>query len=74
MVKALVMMITFGLAGVALAEGGADRTFARMETARQSSMQAYQIAQQKTVFMLGNAYCFIRSSGPGNAAVLKALI
>jgi hypothetical protein len=47
MVKGLVMMITFGLAGVALAEGGADRTFARMETARQSSMQAYQIAQQK---------------------------
>ncbi|AUA35173.1 hypothetical protein IYR97_22550 [Pseudomonas fulva] len=47
MVKAIVMVVTFGAAGLALAEGGADRTFARMEAARQSSMQAYQVAQQK---------------------------
>jgi hypothetical protein len=40
MVKAIVMVVTFGMAGIALAEGGADRTFARMEAARQSSMQA----------------------------------
>lgn len=45
--KAFVMMVTLGLAGVAMAEGGADRTFARMEAARQSSMQAYQTAQQE---------------------------
>ena len=47
MVKAIVMVVTFGMAGIALAEGGADRTFARMEAARQSSMQAFQIAQEK---------------------------
>ena len=35
------------MAGIALAEGGADRTFARMEAARQNSMQAYQVAQQE---------------------------
>ena len=47
MVKAIVMVVTFGMAGIALAEGGADRTFARMEAARQNSMQAYQVAQQE---------------------------
>ena len=47
MVKAIVMVVTFGAAGLALAEGGADRTFARMEAARQNSMQAYQVAQQE---------------------------
>jgi hypothetical protein len=47
MVKAIVMVVTFGMAGIALAEGGADRTFARMEAARQSSMQAYQVAQER---------------------------
>jgi membrane protease subunit (stomatin/prohibitin family) len=47
MVKAIVMVVTFGMAGIALAEGGADRTFARMEAARQISMQAYQVAQEK---------------------------
>ncbi|MEX5684842.1 co-regulatory protein PtrA N-terminal domain-containing protein [Pseudomonas silesiensis] len=46
-VKAIVMVITFGMACVALAEDGADRTFARMEAARQSSMQAHQVAQEK---------------------------
>jgi hypothetical protein len=47
MVKAIVMVVTFGMAGIALAEGGADRTFARMEAARQNSMQAYQVAQER---------------------------
>ena len=47
MVKAIVMVVTFGMAGIALAEGGADRTFARLEAARQSSMQAFQVAQEK---------------------------
>lgn len=47
MIKAIVMVVTFGMASLALAEGGADRTFARMEAARASSMQAYQVAQEK---------------------------
>ncbi|MGH8380017.1 co-regulatory protein PtrA N-terminal domain-containing protein [Pseudomonas sp.] len=47
LIKALVMMVTFGMASLALAEGGADRTFARMEAARQTSMSANQLAQQK---------------------------
>ncbi|MNJ29192.1 hypothetical protein D3C77_237520 [compost metagenome] len=47
LIKALVMMVTFGMTSLALAEGGADRTFARMEAARQTSMSAYQLAQQK---------------------------
>ncbi|MDM9554083.1 MULTISPECIES: co-regulatory protein PtrA N-terminal domain-containing protein [Pseudomonas] len=47
MVKAIVMVVTFGMAGIALAEGGADRTYARMEAARQSSVQAFQVAQEK---------------------------
>lgn len=48
MIKAIVMVVTFGMASLALAEGGADRTFARMEAARASSMQAYQVAQEKS--------------------------
>ncbi|HDS1684011.1 TPA: hypothetical protein QEM39_005652 [Pseudomonas putida] len=47
MIKAIVMVVTFGMASLALAEGGADRTFARMEAARASSTQAYQVAQEK---------------------------
>jgi len=47
-IKALVMGITFGMAGLALAEGGGDRTFAKMEAARQTATDAYQLAQQKT--------------------------
>jgi hypothetical protein len=35
------------LSGLALAEGGADRTFTRMEAALQNSMSANQLAQQK---------------------------
>ena len=49
MIKAIVMVVTFGMASLALAEGGADRTFARMEAARESSMQAFQVAQEKKV-------------------------
>ena len=47
-IKALVMVITFGMAGLALAEGGGDRTFAKMEAARQNATDAYQLARQKT--------------------------
>lgn len=47
MIKAIVMVVTFGMASLALAEGGADRTFARMEAKRESTMQAYQLAQEK---------------------------
>jgi hypothetical protein len=30
-----------------MAEGGADRTVARIEQARQTSMEAYRVAQQQ---------------------------
>ena len=46
-IKALLMVITFGMAGLALAEGGGDRTFAKMEASRQTATDAYQLAQQK---------------------------
>ncbi|MPT01067.1 MAG: hypothetical protein E2581_21585 [Pseudomonas sp.] len=45
-VKAVVMAATFGMANLAHAEGGGDRTFMRMEAARQSSQQAYQLTQE----------------------------
>jgi hypothetical protein len=32
-----------------MAEGGADRIFARMEQARQTSLEAYRVAQQQKV-------------------------
>lgn len=47
MIKAIVMLVTMSMASLALAEDGAERTLARMEAARQVSMQAYKVAQQK---------------------------
>ncbi|MDN7142183.1 MULTISPECIES: co-regulatory protein PtrA N-terminal domain-containing protein [Pseudomonas] len=47
LIKTLVMMVTFGMSSLALAEGGADRIFARMEAARQTSVSTNQLAQQK---------------------------
>lgn len=46
-----IIMITAALAvsSLALAEGGGDRTFARMEAARTSSMESYQVAQKNSV-------------------------
>ena len=45
--KVLLAVTALSVSGLAMAEGGADRTFARMEQARQVSMEAYQVAQQK---------------------------
>ncbi|MGE8177537.1 co-regulatory protein PtrA N-terminal domain-containing protein [Pseudomonas fluorescens] len=44
-VKTLLIIAALTVSSVAMAEGGSDRVIARMETARQNSMQAYQVAQ-----------------------------
>ena len=46
-IKVFFVVTAISVSGLAMAEGGADRTFARMEQARQVSMEAYQVAQQK---------------------------
>lgn len=45
--KTLVVITALTLSSLAMAEGGADRTFARMEQAGKASTQAYQVAQQQ---------------------------
>ncbi|MDX5371407.1 MAG: hypothetical protein LPK18_03080 [Pseudomonadaceae bacterium] len=45
--KVLFAVTALSVSGLAMAEGGADRTFARMEQARQASMETYQVAQQQ---------------------------
>jgi hypothetical protein len=44
-VKTLLILAALTASSVAMAEGGSDRVIARMEAARQNSMQAYQVAQ-----------------------------
>lgn len=46
-IKVLLLVTAVSASGLAMAEGGADRTFARMEQARQASMETYQVAQQQ---------------------------
>ena len=46
-IKALLVVTALSISSLAMAEGGADRTFARMEQARQTSLEAYRVAQQK---------------------------
>ncbi|MDP2243144.1 co-regulatory protein PtrA N-terminal domain-containing protein [Pseudomonas sp.] len=46
-IKTLFVVIALTASSLAMAEGGADRTFARMEQARKVSMEAYQLAQQQ---------------------------
>ncbi len=46
-IEVLFVVTALSVSSLATAEGGADRTFARMEQARQTSMQAYQVAQQQ---------------------------
>ncbi|EPG2634230.1 MULTISPECIES: co-regulatory protein PtrA N-terminal domain-containing protein [Pseudomonadaceae] len=48
-IKALFVVTALGISSLAMAEGGADRTFARMDQARQASMEAYRVAQQQKV-------------------------
>ena len=48
-IKALFVVAALSFSSLAMAEGGADRTFARMEQARQTSLEAYQVAKQQKV-------------------------
>lgn len=45
--KTLFVLAALGVSSLAMAEGGADRTLARMEKARAVSMQAFQAAKQE---------------------------
>ena len=44
-IKTLLVLAALSVSSLVMAEGGADRTFARMEQAREMSMQAYQATQ-----------------------------
>ena len=46
-IKALLVVTALSISSLAMAEGGADRTFA--EQARQTSLEAYRVAQQQKV-------------------------
>lgn len=48
-IKIILVTAALAVSSLALAEGGGDRTFARMEAARTSSMESYQVAQKKSV-------------------------
>jgi len=45
--KTLAVIAALTISSLAMAEGGAARTFARMEQAGKASTQAYQAAQQQ---------------------------
>ncbi|MGF6558471.1 hypothetical protein ABIA48_004851 [Pseudomonas sp. S30_BP2TU TE3576] len=45
--KALFVVATLTASSLAMATGGGDRTFARMESARTVSMKAFQVAQKQ---------------------------
>lgn len=45
--KALFVVATLTASSLAMATGGGDRTFARMEAARKVSTEAYQVAQKQ---------------------------
>jgi hypothetical protein len=46
-IKALFAVTALSISSLAMAEGGADRTFARMDQLRQTSLEAYQVAKQQ---------------------------
>ncbi|MEW3640278.1 co-regulatory protein PtrA N-terminal domain-containing protein [Pseudomonas aeruginosa] len=46
-IKTLFVVAALSASTLTMAEGGADRTFARMEQARQVSLEAYQLAKQQ---------------------------
>ena len=48
-IKLILVTAALAVSSLALAEGGGDRTFARMEAARTSSMESYQVARKKSV-------------------------
>lgn len=45
--KVLFVAAALTASSLAMASGGGDRTFARMESARKASMQAFQLAEQQ---------------------------
>lgn len=45
--KTLLVIAALTVSSLAMAEGGGDRAFARMEEARKDSMESYQIAQKQ---------------------------
>jgi hypothetical protein len=47
-IKTLFIIAALTVSSLALAEGGGDRTFARMEAARNNSMEAYRVAQTQS--------------------------
>ena len=44
-IKTLFVIAALTVSSFAMAEGGGDRTFARMEVARNNSMESYRVAQ-----------------------------
>jgi len=46
-IKTLFVVIALSASSLAMAEGGAERTIARMEQASKVSMEVYQLAQQE---------------------------
>jgi len=46
-IKTLFVIAALTVSSFAMAEGGGDRTFERMEAARSNSMESYQVAQTK---------------------------
>ncbi|PMU22960.1 MULTISPECIES: co-regulatory protein PtrA N-terminal domain-containing protein [unclassified Pseudomonas] len=46
--KTLLVIAALTVSSLAMAEGGGDRTLARMEAARKDSMESYQIAQKQS--------------------------
>ncbi|MNB92864.1 hypothetical protein D3C76_696150 [compost metagenome] len=46
--KALLVIAALTVSSLAMASGGGDRTFARMEAAKKNAMEAYQAVQKRT--------------------------
>lgn len=47
-IKILFVIAALTISSLAIAEGGGDRAFARMEAARNNSMESYQVAQTQS--------------------------
>ncbi|MHC8361189.1 co-regulatory protein PtrA N-terminal domain-containing protein [Pseudomonas sp. LS2P72] len=47
-IKTLFVIAALTVSSLAMAEGGGDRAFARMEAARSNSMESYQVAQKQS--------------------------
>jgi hypothetical protein len=45
--KALLVVAALTVSSLAMAEGGGDRTFARMDTAKKNAMEAYRATQMR---------------------------